>query len=40
MKKNINLVYEVAPDVHFGYELANRESWITKFTRVSVLVTP
>jgi hypothetical protein len=39
-KKNANLVYEVALDMRFGYEFANREFWITKLSRASVLVTP
>jgi hypothetical protein len=39
-EKNTNLVYEVVPDVRFGQELANREFWITKWPRASVLVTP
>jgi hypothetical protein len=39
-EKSPNLVYEVAWDVHFGHELANREFWITKLPRASFLVTP
>jgi hypothetical protein len=26
-EKNLKLIYEVAPDVHFGHEFANREFW-------------
>jgi hypothetical protein len=37
--ENINLVYEVVPDVHFSYKLANREFWIIKLPRESVLIT-
>jgi hypothetical protein len=40
IEKKANLVYEVALDVRFGHELANRELWITKLPRASVLVTP
>jgi hypothetical protein len=29
-EKKANLVYEVASNVHFGYELANREFSVTK----------
>jgi hypothetical protein len=38
IEKNANLVYKVAPDVHFGYQLANREFWITKLPRAIVLI--
>jgi hypothetical protein len=38
-EKNANLVYEVAADVQFGYELTNHEFMITKLTHTSVLVT-
>jgi hypothetical protein len=39
-EKKANLVYEVASDMRFGHELANRELWIMKLPRASVLVTP
>jgi hypothetical protein len=38
-RKNANLVYEVDMDMRFRHELANREFWITKLPRLSVLVT-
>jgi hypothetical protein len=39
-EKNPNLVYEVAADVRFGHELANRDFWVTKLPHTSVLVSP
>jgi hypothetical protein len=38
-KLDINLVYKVVLDERFGHELINREFWITKLPRMSVLVT-
>jgi hypothetical protein len=28
-EKNVNIIYEVTPDVRFGYGFANPEFWIT-----------
>jgi hypothetical protein len=34
------MVHKVAPNVHFGHELANRKFWVTKLPRASSLVIP
>jgi hypothetical protein len=38
VEKNYNLIFEVALDMRFGHELANRELWVKKLLRASVLV--